>query len=58
MLTQSIAQLREAWQAHDNAGREQVYVQGSGKGDFWERASLVWGDVGWEPGGGGDPERG
>jgi len=35
--------------AYDDTGREQAYVQGPGKGNFWEAASLVWGAV-WDGG--------
>ncbi len=31
--------------AYDDTGREQVYVQGPGKENFWEGASLTWGAV-------------
>jgi len=31
--------------AYDDAGVEQVYAQGPGSGDFWERASVTWGAV-------------
>ena len=51
MVRQRTGQGRTVWRevrcglAYDDTGREQAYVQGPGKGNFWEGASLVWGAV-------------
>ncbi len=51
MVRQRTGQGRTRWKelrlgvAYDDGGMERVYVQGSKTPDFWEGASVVWGEV-------------
>jgi len=51
MVRQRTGQGRTRWKelrlgvAYDDGGLERLYVQGSKKPDFWEGASVVWGEV-------------
>jgi len=51
MVRQRTGQGRTRWKelrlgvAYDDEGLERFYVQGSKKPDFWEGASVVWGEV-------------
>jgi len=51
MVRQRTGQGRTSWKelrlgvAYSDEGLERVYVQGSKKSDFWEGASVVWGEA-------------
>ena len=51
MVRQRTRQGRTRWKelrlgvAYDDSGMERVYLQGSKRPDFWEGASVVWGEV-------------